>query len=74
MPVPLPFIYHFWLKRYVTLTNGSPLVYLPLDYSTPVTYKFKQYSHKVCVRNILMKGSFKYVNDRFAHPFTLFDS
>ena len=50
---------------YLTLTNGTTFVYLPLDYTTPFTYKLKQYSHKVCVRNTLMKGPFKYLNDRF---------
>ena len=49
-------------------------VYLPLDYSIPFTYKLNQYSHKICVRNILMKGPFKYLNDRFPYPFIYFDS
>ena len=54
---------------YLSLANGTPFVYLPLDYSTPFTYKLKQYSHKVCVRNILMKGPFRNLNDRFPYPF-----
>ena len=70
-----PFLLHTIFGRkdtpfvYLTLTNGIPFVYLPLDYNTPFTYKLKLYSHKVCVRNILMKGPFKYLNDRFPYPF-----
>ena len=67
---PLSFYIPFFCRKdtpsvYLSLTNGTPFVYLPLDYSTPFTYKLKQYSHTVCVRNILMKGLFKYLNDRF---------
>ena len=69
---PLPFYLTPFV--YVTLTNGTPFVYLPLDYNTPFTYKLKLYCHKVCVRDILMKGPFEYLNDRFPYPFIYFDS
>ena len=60
---PLPFYILIFGRKdtpfiYLPLTNGFPFVYHPLKNSTPSTYILKQYSHKVCVRNILMKGPF----------------
>ena len=60
-PTPCPFIYHFWQKRYL-------FVYLPLTTDTQFIYlanrksschfhaafnKLKQYSHKVCVFELI---------------------
>ena len=53
--------------------KDTPFVYLPNRKSSchfHATFnKLKQYNHKVCVRNISMKGPFKYLNDRFPYPF-----
>ena len=70
--IPLPYTFH-WQMEPLSYTFFF-FVYLLLEKSIPFTYKLKQYSHKVCFRNILMKGPFKYLNDRFPYPFIYIDS